>query len=53
MFCAMVGFTVVEHAVWRSECVWASVTTVAAIWCTASFAVLVESLIRSSEVSFL
>jgi hypothetical protein len=53
IFCVMVGFTVVEHAVWRSECVWASVVTATMIRCTASLIVLCKSLIGCSWVSFL
>jgi hypothetical protein len=53
IFGAMVGLAVVEHAVRRSECVWASVAASAAVWCTASLIVLSESLIGCPWVSFL
>jgi hypothetical protein len=49
----MVGFTVVEHVVWRSECVWASAVIAAMIWCTAYLIVLGKSLIGGSGRVFL
>jgi hypothetical protein len=45
--------TFVKYAVRRSECVWVSATTVAAIWCTASLIVLSKCLIEGPQISFL
>jgi hypothetical protein len=53
VFGAMIIFTPMEHAIWRSECVWASTMTVTVIWCSASLIVLSESQIRGPCVSFL
>jgi hypothetical protein len=53
IFCAMVGFTTMEHALRKSYCVWASTVIAATIWCSASFAVLSGSLIEGPWVSFL
>jgi hypothetical protein len=46
---AMIGLTIVKHAVRRSKCVWAS----AVIWCATSLIVLSESQIGGPWVSFL
>jgi hypothetical protein len=46
IFCAMVGFTVVEHAIRRSEYVWALTAAMAMIWCGASLVVLSKPLIE-------
>jgi hypothetical protein len=42
IFCVVIGFTVVMHAVQRSDCVWASTATVttASAWCVTSLIVL-------------
>jgi hypothetical protein len=34
IFCAMVGFIFVVHAVWRPECIWVSAATTASTCCT-------------------
>jgi hypothetical protein len=53
IFGAIVDFATMVHAVRRFERVRASVVTSTTIWCSASLSVLRESLIRSSQVSFL
>jgi hypothetical protein len=53
IFCAMVGLAAVEHAVWRSECVWALATIAAMVWRAASLVVLGGSLIEGPWVPFL
>lgn len=40
IFRAVVSTTTMEHAIWGSECVWASTATTAAIWCAASLTVM-------------
>jgi hypothetical protein len=51
IFCALVGLTAMEHAVWRSKCVWASVMTT--VWCAASLVVLSGSMVERPLVPFL
>jgi hypothetical protein len=46
IFCAVVGFTAVVHAVWRFYGVWASAMTAATIWSSASLSVLGGCLIE-------
>jgi hypothetical protein len=52
IFVAVVGFTTMKHAIQGSNWVRASGMTAAAIWCAASLAMLIESLIEGSWVSF-
>jgi hypothetical protein len=49
----VVGFTAMEHVVWRFECVRALAATSATIWCAAFLAALHESWVEGPEMSFL
>jgi hypothetical protein len=53
IFCALVGFAVVVHAVQRLVCEWTSATTTVLTWCVASLTVLARPLVKGSLVSFL
>jgi hypothetical protein len=47
IFCAMVGFIVMVHAIWRFHCVWALVMPLSMVQSSASLVVLGGSLIES------
>jgi hypothetical protein len=53
IFCAIVGFVVMKHAVWRLKCVRASVTTAASARCATSLTVMSEPLVEGCLVPFL
>jgi hypothetical protein len=47
IFCVMVGFVAMVHAVWRFHCVWASAAPLAMVQSSASLDVLVGYLIEN------
>jgi hypothetical protein len=53
IFCPVVDFATMKHAVRMLECVWASAVTVASAQCTASLTVISGPLVETCMVPFL
>jgi hypothetical protein len=53
IFYVVVGLAAMEHALRRSECVWASATSATTVWRTTSLVVLSGSLVEDPLIPFL